>query len=323
MGFDQKERSFESNSEAMGTHVQQTIYGDMGEEIAYQVVERINQIDRLISFKNSASDIAKLNQSAGTFWVDLSKTTLDILNTSVEVSQMSRSAFDPVILPLTALWDASIKNNSRPSEEALQNAVENVGNQNLKTNMDVYRAKLEKPGCGVDLSAIQTGIACDVALETYAQQGASGGIITIGNSVGVYGKKPSNKEWRIAIREPYKNLQSGASAAILKIDSGCVSTISNYQEIADWKNFSAFPVLNPKNGLPSPNNIVSVTVWHKSGKIADALAYACCVLGRENSEYLLKYYCADAVFISDDKKIFATDKLRSRVVVMDKSYSLA
>ena len=81
-------------------------------------------------------------------------------------------------------------------------------------------------------------------------------------------------------------------------------------------------ILDPKTGYPVENGLASVTVVCDQGALSDMLSTACFVLGAEESQDLLAHYHAQAVFIYQDKRVFITEGLRSRVSITAEGYTL-
>ena len=320
---DTNENSFEITNAAMGTYVHQTVYGGNAEEVASKAIEDINNLENLISWRIDGSDIAKINASSGKDWVDIDPYTTQILTKSLEVSKKSMGALDPTILPVSLLWGFDTNNQRVPSDDEIQEALKLVNYKNLKVNTDVNRAKLFKEGMGLNLGAIGKGAACDKAIETYKNEGAKSGIIAVGGSVAVFGSKPNRTDWRIAIRDPFKDDNDDSSnMAIVPIKSGCVSTSGAYEKnFYDNGNFYHH-ILDPKTGYPSETGLASVSVFCDSGVLTDMLSTSCYILGRENSLELLKYYKAEAVFIDNNKNVYVTSGLKGKVSITNDEYKL-
>ena len=90
---------------AMGSYIQQTVYGAGAEEAAQQASSAVTELENLISWRVEDSDIATLNQEAGGEFQDIDPQTWDILNTALQVCQASGGAFDITIAPISWLWD--------------------------------------------------------------------------------------------------------------------------------------------------------------------------------------------------------------------------
>lgn len=319
---DSSESSFESTNMAMGTYVHQTVYGKHAEEAAERTIQEINNLENLISWRIETSDIAKINQSAGKEWIDVDKKTIDILTKSLEVSKKSMGSLDSTILPISCLWGFDTDQMRVPSDEDIQKTLLKVNYRNLKVNHETNKVKLFKENTGINLGAVGKGAACDEAIKTYKKAGAKSGIIAVGGSVGVFGTKPNKADWRIAIRDPYKGTDDSNSIAILEVKRGFVSTSGAYEKNFYDNGKFYHHILDPKTGYPSNSDLLSVSVLHENGLITDLLSTACYVLGRENSQEILKNYGASAVFVDKEKHVYVTDNIKNNIIITNEEYSI-
>ncbi len=321
--FEKKDIYFESSGQAMNTLVLQTVYGNKAESISSNALKNINDLEALISLGNESSDIYKLNSNAGIQWVDMNPKTIELLSYSIEMAKKTSGTFDPSILSLIKAWNLYSDIPTVPSSKAIYYALEHVGYENIKINYDVNRAKIEDSECGIDLSPMYNGSACSIAIETYKHRNAPCGIITVGNSVGVFGTKPNKTDWRIAIKDPFVKSDQSASIAVLKVKSGFVSTKAIFDQKFKSGKKIYNKVINANTGSPVETDLVSVSVWHPNGMLSDLLAHTCFLLGKNKSRDLLNQYGAEAIFIDLNKTIIATDTLKDNLIILDDSYTLA
>lgn len=315
-----KGQSYECTNYAMGTYIQQTVYGSKREEAAKAAAESIGNLEDLISWRDSESDIAKLNQAAGTDWISLDPKTIAILQTSLDVAQKSGGAFEPTILPISSLWDFGGDNQHVPTADEIKKYLQYVNYQNLRIDTNNSTASLKNHYMAVDLGGIGKGAACDEAVAAYRSAGADSGIIAVGGSVGVYGTKFDGSPWRIAVRDPNSSETNAAAMGEIALKSGFVSTSGTYEKQFKQNGITYHHLLNPKTGYPENNGLVSVTVVCGNGALSDALSTACFVLGKEKGMELLNQYHAEGIFISQSNQVFVTDILKKEFQITNKRY---
>lgn len=320
--IDRKEKSFESASTAMGTYIQQTVYGENAENAANAAIVDINNFENLISWRIENSEIAKINANSGKDWIDLSDRTMDLLLKSIDISKKSDGAYDLTILPISKLWNFGEENQRVPSTKEVESNLSLVDYSNLRINKDVKRAKLIEGGSGIDLGASGKGAACDIAIEAYKNNGAEYGLITVGGSVGVYGTKSNKTPWKIAIRDPFKEMDQSDGMAVMKIKDGFLSTSGAYEKKFERDGITYHHIIDPKTGYPVETDIVAVSVLHSNGVISDLLSTACYVLGKEKSAQLLEYYNAQAIFIDKYKNVFATEGIQNNIIITNEEFNL-
>ena len=314
---------YECTNYGMGTYIQQTVYGKNRETAAADAAKSIGELENLISWRIEDSDVAKLNDTAGTDWTEIDARTLSVLKTSLDVAQKSGGAFDPTILPITSLWDFGGDNQHVPSEEEIEKFLPYVNYQNLRLDESASTASLKDHFTAIDLGGIGKGAACDAAVEAYRKAGAGSAVIAVGGSIGVYGTKADRTPWHIAVRDPQSSDENAAAMGQIDLTEGFVSTSGTYEKQFTENGVPYHHLLNPKTGYPENNGLVSVTVTAKNGALSDALSTACFILGIEKGEALLQEYGAGGIFIDNSGKVYVTDSLKNSFKITDNQYVLA
>lgn len=304
---------------AMGTYIRQTVYGANGEEALRSGSAAVNGLERLISWRVEGSDIHRLNQN-GPEGAEIDPQTWEILQACQSVSRNSAGAFDVTVGPVSRLWD--FDGSPRvPSQDELDAALKLVGYHGLSLPME-YEAVLAA-GCSLDLGAVGKGAACDAVQKSWKENGISRGVVSVGGSVGLYGKKPWGEPWAVAVRDP----AGTGSLGTLSLPGGCVSTSGSYEKTFTQNGTAYHHILDPRTGFPADSGLVSVTVWRDQGDgldgaLTDALATACFVLGAEKSPPLLERFQAEAVWVSEDRTVSVTEGLKGRFSLTGEAYAL-
>ncbi len=297
----ERDKPYTLSTFAMGSYIQQTVYGKGGEEAAAQAAQEIGALENRISWRREHSDIALLNASAGSGPVPMDPATESLLETALEVGEKSGGAFDVTIAPVSRLWDFD-ENPRLPETGELAAARALVDYRQL--SLSPQGASLPE-GMAVDLGAAGKGAACDKALAVYREAGLAGGVAAAGGSVGLYGKKPDGSLWQVSVRDPW----GASSAGVLALEEGFVSTSGSYEKTFQQDGVTYHHLIDPKTGYPAESGLVSVTVCSGSGALSDCLSTACFVLGEEKSQPLLESFSAQALFIHEDGSIACTPGL--------------
>lgn len=302
---------------AMGSYVQQTVYGKGREEAAQQASSAVTELENLISWRIEDSDVQRLNQAAGTEFLEIDQRTWNVLSTALQVCQASGGAFDVTIAPISWLWDFD-QDPHLPSDDLIQSLLPAVNYENVSLLED-GTAALQTHDTAMDLGAVGKGAACDAAVEVYQELGVDQAVVSVGGSVGVWGEKSSGSPWRIALRDP----DSQGSLGELDILTGFLSTSGSYEKQFTQDGVTYHHILDPDTGYPAESGLVSVTVWSGSGVLSDALSTACFVLGMEDSLPLLEQFDSGAVFITQDHEIYVTENLADQFQLDSDQYTLA
>lgn len=319
--FGTRAQLYSCTNYAMKTYVQQSVYGKSAKSAAAAAADRIGTLENLITLQSEDSDTSHLNAAAGTVWTSIDPKTAKLLRTVLAVAASSDGAYDPTILPVSALWDFGGDNQRVPSQSDIAKYLPYVNYRNLRVSSSEDSASLRDHYMVLTLDAVGRGAACDEAAAAYKASGAEGGVVSVGTSVGIYGKKPGSSNWSIAVRDPAATGQNAPALGELSLLSGFVSTVSTSQNSFRKDGVLYFPLLNPKTGYPQNNGLLSVTVVSPEGALSDALANACFVLGREKSADLLQKYKAQAIFVDSARRVFLTPGLKKEFTVTGK-YSL-
>lgn len=296
---------------AMDTLVTAKVTSADPEETTAQIEAEILALENgVISRHNPDSELAKLNGKGGEVSTELSK----MLATLIDVSQKSKGAFDFALGSVSDLWGFG-KKTAVPEKERLADALSHSGFEKITLSGDVLTFNDES--AVIDLGASGKGAALDTAKEILRNAKAERAVISVGGSILLYGEG----DFTVGIRKPDGN--SGEFVATLKTKACCVSTSGNYERYFEENGVRYHHILDPKTGYPVSNGLVSVTVISENGLLSDALSTACFVLGVEEGMKLAEEYGCEAVFITENKEVYATANADSMLEINDKSYTRA
>lgn len=317
--LDGDSEKYEVTTYSMGSYVQQTVYGSDREQAAVDAADAVQALENKISWRVTGSEILELNSEAGQEWMPLSEDTFSILSIAQDVAEKSGGAFDVTIAPVSRLWDFDNERNEVPDADMIADMLENVGYENLRLDAEDNTASLKYFGTAVDLGAVGKGAACGAAIEVYAESDVTAAIVSVGGSVGVYGRKPTGTLWNVAVRDP----QSAGTLGSLSIEAGFLSTSGSYEKYFTENGKTYHHLLDPETGYPAESGLISVTVLSNGGALSDALSTACFVLGLEDGLALLEEYDAEGIFIDENNVITVTDGIKDDFILSAEGYTLA
>ena len=322
--FQNEEKPFTNTTPAMGTFVFQTISSkqENPEVIANSITKSIKDLENKISWRKENSDIFKINNAGKSDKIKVNNDTFDILKKSLEISKKTDGAFEVSILPISSLWDFSNNKSIVPNSNALKNALNKIGYKNILLNEQDYTVQNLSGVPILDLGGVGKGSACDLALKEYSKNDLNYAIISVGGSIGLYGKKEHNQPFNIAIRDPLEKENPSLSFANLKLYSGCISTSGAYEQGFTVNDTFYHHILDSKTGYSAQSDLLSVTVCHDSGTLTDLLSTSCYVLGKNKSLPILKEYNAEAVFVDKNKNVFITPNLKSKFSLTNDNYKI-
>ena len=262
--------------------------------------DKIFHIEKLMSDYDPDSQLSQVNQGAFEKPVPVDAALFEVLATAKAYSCMSDGAFDVTIGPVVQLWRKANEDNTAPAPEAIAQAKESVGHENLILDAEKQTVQFAKEGMFLDLGGIAKGYAIDKAIEILQNAGVKGAMVDIGGDLRCFGT-PANgiKHWLIGLQDP----ASDDEKILLTLNMGdmAVATSGDYRRFVVIDEIKHSHIVNPATA-DSANGLSSVTLIAPTAIAADALATAATVLGSEKGlELINKTDTAEAILIHSDK----------------------
>ena len=266
----------------MGTLVEIKAYGDdqkqleQGVEAAFAEMARLEQ---LFSSHVPESEVSLLSAADGPLVV--SEETAALLVMGQEIARRSGGAFDMTLGKLKALWGIESDEPQVPDEQALKQALAEVGPESLQ--IEGTQVRKASPGLQIDLGGIAKGYAVDRAVDNLRQAGVRSAAINAGGDIRLLGDR-QGQPWRIGIQHP--RLQ-GEVVATIALQDRAVVTSGDYERYFEQDGVRYHHLFDPQTGRPA-RGCQSVTVVAADAASADALATAAFVLGPQQGLALLE-----------------------------------
>ncbi|GMB10385.1 MAG: thiamine biosynthesis lipoprotein ApbE [Candidatus Improbicoccus devescovinae] len=302
--IEQKNKPYICLDTIMQSRSQQTIFAKNAKNITKDVIYQISKIEEELSSEIEGSYISRLNDASGQKWIKISPDIMQVAQKILDISQKSMGIFDPTYFSLFK------NNNSKVRSMPDENKLKFVDYHDFIIDEQNQRFKLENNNNSASFELVLKGLACQKALEIYKKNNLNCGIVTIGNVIGAFGRKPDNSNWKISIKNPSKNSDNIA----------CLQTHDNIIMASSGDKFEKMQIVNPKTGNIVNKNGFSVSVLCPDGVISCALSTVFFINGIKNSEELIKYYGVDVIVVSG-KNIFSTSNLIDKLEINDRSYT--
>lgn len=292
----------------MGTLVSVTLYGPEAActEGFAQAQALMTELDGLWSLNHPDSDLSRLNRSESGI-TDADGRTVALVKQAIGLSELTGGAFDITLASLSALWKTCGEEDRLPTDAELSVLLDGVGTAALRAE----GTEIGKPvGAAVDLGAIAKGAAAE-QLATILRRidGLSGGLISMGSCVTVFGSKPGGAPFRVSVRDP-KN-RNGTVGSLTLSDGQVLSVSGDYERFVTIGGKNYHHILDPHTGYPTDSGLSSVAVVASNGAVADALSTAFMVMGEDAAAAFYRAGKADfeAVFIRSDGSVVCTDRI--------------
>lgn len=267
----------------MGTVLNLTVYGpdrDSCEEALNQTIATMKGLESRLSRHMADSELSELNRTA--ILENPSDDLLKVLTLAEDISRKSSGAFDVTILPLLHLHEKTRGTNDLPDPQDHSSSHKLVGFEKLRLGSKSVR--LAQTGMGISLDGIGKGYIVDQGVATLRGLGFNNVYVEAGGDLMVSGKKEDKVPWRIGIRNPRP--QQDQKLVTVAVSDKAVATSGDYMQAftPDLKNHH---IIDPRSGF-SPPELASCTVTAPNVALADGLATAIMVLGKDDAFDLLE-----------------------------------
>jgi len=268
----------------MGCLINITLSADFktqAETVLEKAFQEIKRCETKLSRFLSDSEISRINQQAGTHPVEVDDELFSLLNFSVQLSAVTEGAFDISVGPLVALWEEAEKNNQQPSSQAIHMTLEKVGSDKIILNDQEKTIFFLHPEMQIDLGAIGKGYALDRAVSILRQLGVRFAVVDAGSTIYCLSDTSINFDIRHP-RDPQKTFSA------VRLKNQAVSTSANYERFYRINGSKAGHLMDPRQGMPVPTDILSASIVSSSSLLSDVLSTAVFILGPVRSEGLIR-----------------------------------
>lgn len=293
---------------ALDTVVEQTWYGEQGEETYLDVVKHLSEMEGKLSLYKAGGELDRLNQAAGEEYVPLSEDTFQTLKKAKEWSIASEGVFDITIAPVTTLWGITGENPQIPNEETLQEKLSLVNAQDILLDEETCSAKLAKKGMAVDLGGIAKGMLIDDIRQIAEQNGTESGFVSLGGNILTIGKKPNGSDFVFGLRDPRGG--GGEYIATLTIPGMTMATTGDYERYFEQDGVRYHHVIDPRTGYPADTDLISLTVVSEDGALADFLSTTFFIYGKEVVLENLEQEEFSLIAVDKEKNVYVSPALR-------------
>ena len=290
----------------MGTVFDIRVFAQDASDIMQKAEQALYGCDSLLSWREEGSLADRFNTE---HQADMSEIK-EVLEDALQVSKDSQGAFDLTVLPLSQLWnfdkfgdsDFDVSTMEVPDRKDIEAAMKKVDYTQLQYDDATGILSTENPDIQIELGAIGKGYAIEQAKDVLKSSDATGGMISAGSSIYVYGTKTDGSQFRVALRDPRGDENS--AIGVLTLSDTTISTSGDYERYFEKDGVRYHHILDPRTGYPADSGLMQVTIICDDSVMGDALSTACFVLGLDEGMKLAEKYGVDAIFVDTDKNIW-------------------
>ena len=292
---------------AMDTYMTLTAYGDGAEAALSAAKDEILRLESIFSVTLEGSEVSAINASAGTP-VSVSTDTAETVAAAHRYGELTGGALDVTLYPVLREWGFTTGDYHIPTYDTLEVLLKNVDYKSVQS--DGVSVTIGA-GQQIDLGALAKGYTGDRMISVLRENGVNSAIVSLGGNVQALGRKPDGSEWTVAVTDPFSPERNMCT---LKIADEAVITSGDYERYfigEDGKRYCH--IMDPADGYPADNGLVSVTVIGSSGIMCDALSTALFVMGTDDAVgfYRTMQDKTDAPFdlilVTDDGRMLYTE----------------
>ncbi len=286
--------------------------------------DRVEEIQDRMSINEERYDeteVLRINRSAGQEAVAVSEDTFFVIEEAIRWGDITEGYFDITVAPLIRLWGIGTPNERVPGEAEREEAIGLVDYREIELESDNTSVYLPREGMGIDVGGIAKGYAVDEIARMMADDGIESAIIDFGGDLYTVGTRPDGDRWRIGIQHP-----SGVRQRLLAVitsSNEAIVTSGPYERYFEEDGQRFHHLFDVTTGAPADNELVSVTVSGPDAIGADALSTGAFVMGLVRGLALIENLDGyEAIFATDDGKVYATPGLFDEVEIRDEEYEL-
>lgn len=300
---------------ACGSEVKVTVFGTKdGDEKAKSAVDEINRLDsNVLSDTLSTSAVYKLNESGE--YTDDGGELVSYINECAELIS-SCSKMTLLSKPISDIWNIS-GGGRIPSDEELADAVKKADMKNLSVSGNKITLL---NGGKMSFGAFGKGTVCEKGIDTLKDNGAKGGIVTVGGTVGVFGKCGKSDTVAVGVRDPFGG--AGEYFATVDVNDCYLSTSGDYEKYFEKDGKRYCHIFDAETAIPVENDITSVTVIANGGTLSDFLSTALFILGEDGVD-LAKEFGAEFIIVKKDKSVIISKQLEGSFKLVNGEFSVS
>ncbi len=271
-------------------------------------IKEIERIELLISSWDENSQTSEINRKAGISSVPVDKELYDLIYRTKKVSQLTEGAFDISFASMDRIWkfDGSMK--QMPDGEIIKKAKAKINWQDIILDSEKQTVFLKNKGMRIGFGAIGKGYAANRAKELMRnRKGVKGGVVNASGDLITWGVSNKEEGWVVSITNPK---DKEVALGWLQINGLSVVTSGDYERFVEFAGKRYAHIIDPRTGYPT-TGIKSVTLICPDAELADALATAVFVLGKEKGLALVNQLKqTDCLIVTDEDEILPSNNLQ-------------
>lgn len=279
-------------------------------------------IHNKMSSQMDTSEVSRINQKAGIEPVKVSDDTYQVIKHSLVYSDMTSGKFDISVGAVSSIWKIGSEDARVPSGEEIKKILPLVNYKDVLLNDKDQTVFLKNKGMKIDLGGIAKGYCADKLADYLREHDIKNAIINLGGNIYVFGQNAKGTDFNVGVQDPAKS--NTEALGTIKLTDMSVVTSGIYERFIEKDGKIYHHMIDPDSGYPFENELTSVTIISKKSIDGDALSTSTFGLGlKEGMRFIDGLDGVDAIFITNDKKVYTSKGIRNKFVLENKNYRLA
>jgi thiamine biosynthesis lipoprotein len=220
-----------------------------------------------------------------------------LIERSIRIGDLTQGAFDITFQGLGDLWRFDGSQTVPPVDDSIKARLEKIGYKKIQL-LDSSKVLLPEKGMAIGFGGIGQGYAVDKVKALLLSRGIQDFVVNSSGDVFAHGQRADGSPWKVGVADPE---DKEFIIRWLEVDGKAVVTSGNYEKYFEHDGIRYAHIIDPKTGWPT-QGILSVTVISPNTEVADALATALFVLGKDVGIDLVNQLPDTHCIIIDDKK---------------------
>ena len=244
---------------------------------------RLDEINKSMSTYRKDSEISRFNalkQIGEKFYI--SNDFFNVMKVANNIYKLTGGVWDGTIKPIENLWGFGNSENIKrtPEKSEIEALLPEIGFNYIEISSSRYLVKRKAP-ISLDLASIAKGYSVDQVAALLRTNQIKNFLVEIGGEVFAAGFRKDGKNWKIGINRPEKNAPFDQVYKVLYLQDKGFATSGDYRNYFECEGKRFSHILDPRNGYPINNGVVSVSIVADTCTFADGLATAIMVLGHK------------------------------------------
>jgi thiamine biosynthesis lipoprotein len=247
----------------------------LGEAALDCAMREMHRIDRAMSPFKPDSELSRLNHGAAKAPVPVSREMFELIERSIEFSELSGGAFDITFASVGSMFD--YRNGIKPAADEIAVALPAVDYRHLRLDHRERTIRFAHEKVKIDLGGIAKGHAVDNCIALLKSRGVAQALVMAGGDSRVLGDK-RGRPWVIGVQDPRRK---NALVARIPLVDAAISTSGDYERYFEADGVRYHHILDPKTG-GSATGARSVTIIGPDATTTEGISKSVFVKGPEH-----------------------------------------